>query len=38
MKPRYVDVFISHKSDDKDKAQRLKTRIVDTYEIGRAHI
>ncbi|HEY2245873.1 MAG TPA: TIR domain-containing protein [Bradyrhizobium sp.] len=34
MKPRYVDVFISHKSDDAGNAQRLKTRIVDEYRMS----
>src|SRR5438552_17185988 len=34
MKPRYVDVFISHKSKDAEKAQRLKRRIVDDYRLS----
>jgi hypothetical protein len=34
MKSRYVDVFISHKSDDVDKARRLRQRIVDKYRLS----
>jgi hypothetical protein len=34
MKPRYVDVFISHKSEDAEKAQRLKERIVKEYHLS----
>jgi hypothetical protein len=34
MESRYVDVFISHKSDDAAKAQRLKARIVDEYHMS----
>jgi hypothetical protein len=33
MKPRYVDVFISHKSDDAEKAQRLKARIENEFHL-----
>jgi hypothetical protein len=34
MKPRYVDVFISHKSDDAEMAQLLKDRIVKEYHLS----
>jgi MTH538 TIR-like domain (DUF1863) len=33
MKPRYVDVFISHKMEDAEKARRLKQRIVDDFHL-----
>jgi hypothetical protein len=34
MKPRYVDVFISHKSEDAEKARRLKEQIVKEYRLS----
>jgi hypothetical protein len=34
MKPGYVDVFISHKSVDAEKARRLKDRIVKKYHLS----
>jgi Thoeris protein ThsB, TIR-like domain len=34
MKPRYVDVFISHKSDDAEKAKQLKAHIVDRFQMS----
>jgi hypothetical protein len=34
MTSRYVDVFISHKSDDAEKVKRLKQRIMDDYHVS----
>lgn len=34
MKPRYVDVFISHKSEDAEKARRLREHIVKEYRLS----
>ena len=34
MKPRYVDVFISHKSNDKEKALDLKARIEKDFRMS----